>query len=50
MWKFKSLCFDPTKRFEVLKEEVIFGKLGRQFDAVVAAALRDPSHSLSTKC
>jgi hypothetical protein len=28
MWKLKSLCFDPAKRFEVLQEEIILRKLG----------------------
>lgn len=47
MWKFERLCFDPAKRFKILQEEIIFGKLGWQLDVIITASLRNPSHSLS---
>jgi hypothetical protein len=46
MRKFKSLRLDPPERLEILKQEVVLGKLGWQLDAIVTATLWDPSHSL----
>lgn len=43
----QGLRLDPTQRFKIFEEEIIFGKLGRQFDAVVTASLGNPGYSLT---
>ena len=47
--KFEHLRFDPAKRFEILQQEVILGKLSWQLDTVVTTVLWDPSHGLSNR-
>ena len=44
--QFQSLRFDPSKWFEVLEEEVVFGELGWQLNTVVATSLRHPDDGL----
>lgn len=46
---FQSLRLYPTKWLKVLEQEVILGKLRRQFDTVIAASLRDPSYGLQER-
>ena len=43
---FKGLRFYPAKGFKVLEQKVILRKLRRQFNAVVAASLRNPGYGL----
>jgi hypothetical protein len=43
---FQSLRFYPAKWLKILEEEVILRELRRQFNAVVAASLRNPSYGL----
>lgn len=43
----QCLRLDPTQRLKIFEKEIVLGKLGRQFNAVVTASLGNPGYSLT---